>query len=63
MKEWEERWDYMHPEEPDNWNEALHLVHGVFPASNFSWNSSEHVCTIFPMLLPYAMCMFSRITF
>lgn len=31
------------PKEPNKLNEALNLVHCIFPASNISWNSSEHV--------------------
>lgn len=33
--------------DPNKLNEALNLVHGIYPASNFSWNSSECVCIVF----------------
>lgn len=35
------------PKEPNKLNEALNLVCDLFPASNFSWNSCEHVCLVF----------------
>lgn len=35
------------PKEPNKLKEALNLFHGIFPASNFSWNSNEHVCVVF----------------
>lgn len=35
------------PKEPNKLEEALSWAHCIFPASNFSWNSSERVCIVF----------------
>lgn len=35
------------PKKPNKLNEFLNLVHDIFPASNFSWNSCERVCIVF----------------
>lgn len=44
---------------PNKLSEALNLAHGIFPASNFSWNAREHC--LFPNT--FTMGILSQVIF